>query len=214
MNLKEQDKFIKSIEALFNQKCDYIFHDIAEDWPHIDVLHLGPNDDFPFNKLITMGESDFKMPKKNYLGIKRNEYMIFYDKNIDVLKNKDDFEFFMNALFLPGICVRDQNEFIEPYHDVTSDFGNTFENSNMVSSLLIFPQVMKKTSEIVIKLGAFKKCMCLQVMPINQVESDYGDKYGRDKLVRDFFYKGKALSESIYLAEKYRNTIVPEELKK
>ena len=56
--------------------------------------------------------------------------------------------------------------------------------------------------------------MCLQVMPINQVESEYGDQYGRDKLVRDFFYKGKTLSESIYLAEKYRNTIVPEELKK
>lgn len=210
MNLKEQDKFIKSIETLFNQKCDYIFHDMAEDWLHIDVLYLGPTEKFPFNKLITMGESDFKMPKKNYLGIKRNEYMIFYDKNIDVLKNKDDFEFFMNALFLPGICVRDQNEFIEPYHEVTSDF----ENSNMVSSLLIFPQVMKKTSEIVIKLGTFKKCMCLQVMPINQVESEYGDQYGRDKLVRDFFYKGKTLSESIYLAEKYRNTIVPEELKK
>ena len=147
---------------------------MAEDWLHIDVLYLGPTEEFPFNKLITMGESDFKMPKKNYLGIKRNEYMIFYDKNIDVLKNKDDFEFFMNALFLPGICVRDQNEFIEPYHEVTSDF----ENSNMVSSLLIFPQVMKKTSEIVIKLGTFKKCMCLQVMPINQVESEYGDQYG------------------------------------
>ena len=45
-----------------------------------------------------MGESDFKMPKKNYLGIKRNEYMIFYDKNIDVLKNKDEFDqYFISA---------------------------------------------------------------------------------------------------------------------
>ena len=113
MNLKEQDKFIKSIETLFNQKCDYIFHDMAEDWLHIDVLHLGPTEKFPFNKLITMGESDFKMPKKNYLGIKRNEYMIFYDKNIYV---KDI------------MTILNIKEKTTPYQDITNEFITAYNN--------------------------------------------------------------------------------------
>ena len=63
MKRKEMDKLIKHFDQYFEQKDCTILHPVVDDGYHIDVLLYEPNKKYPFWKLVTMGASDYKMPK-------------------------------------------------------------------------------------------------------------------------------------------------------
>lgn len=204
MKVKEMRKFIKHIEKNFHQECETVLHGVVDnDDVHIDVLYLGPTEEFPFNKLITMGESDFKLPEKNYRKIDRNEYMIFFDKDIKVSKEDSEWMFYLNALMNTAEFARTTNTFVCYGHDVYYEY----EDSDMVSTLILFPEVMPDAKILVAKLGLTKKCMCYQVMPITKEEYDYDLKYGPIKLITDYFYKDDDLDKCLYLAQKIRKKV-------
>ena len=54
------DKLIKHFDTYFEQNDSTVIHPIVDYGLHIDVLLYGPNDKFPFWKLVTMGASDYR----------------------------------------------------------------------------------------------------------------------------------------------------------
>ena len=84
MKLKEMDKLTAHFDRYFEQKNDLVLHPIVDNGFHIDVLLYEPTEKYPFWKLVTMGASDYKMPKiPNTIG-RRNEYVMFVDADEDL----------------------------------------------------------------------------------------------------------------------------------
>ena len=63
MRLNEMNALIKHFDRYFAQTAPKVIHPLEDDGAHVDVLIYEPNESYPFWKLVTMGASDYKMPK-------------------------------------------------------------------------------------------------------------------------------------------------------
>ncbi|MBQ2804635.1 MAG: suppressor of fused domain protein [Clostridia bacterium] len=83
MNTRQMDKFTDHCAKFFDQE-PMIMHTESHMDMHVDVLLFEPNEKYPFWKLVTMGASDYKMPKTEFSLGDRNEYMMFVDADEDL----------------------------------------------------------------------------------------------------------------------------------
>jgi len=97
MKVKEMDKLIDHCNTYFEQSDPLVSHPVVDFGLHIDILLYKPNEKYPFWKLVTMGASDYKMPKApNTVGL-YNEYMMFVAADVDLM-DKETLNWYRNKL--------------------------------------------------------------------------------------------------------------------
>ena len=84
MKNKEMDKLIKHFDTYFEQSDCTVLHPVVSGKLHIDVLLYKPSEKYPFWKLVTLGASDYKMPKRENTVGQFNEYIMFVDKDVNL----------------------------------------------------------------------------------------------------------------------------------
>ncbi len=167
MTTKEMDKLIAHCDRYFGQTEPMILHHLVQE-PHVDVLRYPPNEAYPFWKLVTMGASDFFMPRtKPTLG-NRNEYVMFIDPQED-LEDPSTVGWYVDRLYLLAVYPRMQNIHVTYGHSV--EWGEE-EDSNMVSAFLEMPQIIPNVGFLRCKLGLLKKTVLLQAIPLTRQETD------------------------------------------
>ena len=98
--------------------------------------------------------------------------------------------------------------YASPYREVSAiltDIGTEeLAHLEMVATIVMMPEVVPDVGILRCKLGAFKKCACLQVMPITQIEYELVYEKSGFWLIDNRFYNNEDMSKCHYLAEKYR----------
>ena len=198
------ERIKEHFEHSFEQPLDCIFHSVNKSDIHIDILCFKPTELYPFWKIVTMGASDIVMPFKDNYGSKRNEYMMFVDKNVDLL---NDYEWYVNWLCLTVEYTLIDKQFITFNHSI--EIPNIANGGDMKGVIILLPAILYDGNVLHCKLGLFKQATCLQVMPITQSEIDGMHANGYEWLVSRFypFIYGDdehQNDEEHYLAEKTR----------
>jgi hypothetical protein len=193
MKNKEMNKLIKHFEFYFNQDCEKIYHDNNEDI-HIDILLFEPNDQYPFYKLVTMGASDYAMPKVNSTLPNRNEYIIFLSKDVEV--NSEDFNWYINFLSYVSKYAFYENTNISVGHNIELAPNS---HPNFKNAFILFPEIIEDSWVLRCQLGMFKTCACLQVMPITENENAKNLSIGSEEF-HNCFYPEEG--EPIFLANR------------
>ena len=165
-------KIVNHYNKYFEQEAEGMLEycgDNNEKMP-IDVIIYKPTKKYPFWKLATVGASDYKMPKHKPAIARRNEYVMFLDKYINISPDSKEYDWYYRFLMLTAYSARDLGEFISYGH--TIELTNSQENWPI--SLLLMPEAIQDSRILRCKLGLFDKCAILQVMPISQKEYDEG----------------------------------------
>ena len=165
MRKKEMDAFMKHIDKHFEQKDCLVLHPVVDNGIHIDVLLFAPNEKYPFWKLVTMGASDYKMPRvPNTVGF-NNEYMMFVDQDVD-LNDREVLSWYHSKLVLIASFAY--------YNKTHITYGHSFEWKNedpddeMIAAFIEFPQVVPNIDLLRCKIGLAKTVVCLQVVLLNK----------------------------------------------
>lgn len=166
MNLRQMDKFIAHCDHYFGQKNTAIFHMVNENAVHIDVLLYEPNENYPFWKLVTMGASDYTMPKKQTTFGFNNEYVMFVHKSVD-LKDENVLDWYLDKLSSIGSFAYD--------NQVHITYGNSFDvkirdEEEMVCCFIELPQIIRNSGFLRCKVSFFKTIICLQAVLLNKDE--------------------------------------------
>ena len=178
-----------------------VLHPIINTELHVDILLYKPTEKFPFWKLVTMGVSDYKMPKiRNTLG-RFNEFIMFVDQDID-LNNKETLVWYADKLGLVSTYA---------YHNKTHvTFGHSIEWKNedpddeMIAAFIELPQVIEDVGILRCKLGIFKTVVCLQVVLLNQVDLEKLMDIG-PRAFGDYLYPEEYDKKQHFLSEKHRS---------
>lgn len=204
MKLSEMRRIQQHFEQCFEQPVECIFHLDSSNSIHIDILCFAPTELYPFWKLATMGASDVVMPLKDKYGSNRNEYVMFVDKDVDLLS---DYSWYANWLCMTAEYIHEKKQFVTFNHLIQMPHATDVGDMNGV--IVLLPAAMYDGTILHCKLGLFKQCTCLQVMPITQSEIDGAHANGHEWLVTKFYpfiYGGEEHEndEEHYLAEKIR----------
>lgn len=170
MTSSEMKKFTAHCEKHFGQPTDIVLHPTKEGMPHIDVLRFAPTEKYPFWKLVTMGASDYKMPKlKSSLG-DRNEYMIFIHPEED-LTDRTVTSWYYNILL--GIANYSASTQTALTYAHSIEWGEPESGCDMEGAFFEFPQMIETTDILRCKLGLFKTVVCLQAITLTRAEIDH-----------------------------------------
>ena len=194
MKNKEMNKLIKHFEYYFKQTCKNIYHDDVSGGIHIDILLFEPNDQYPFYKLVTMGASDYAMPKVNSTLPNRNEYIIFLSKDVEV--NSEDFNWYINFISYVSRYAFYENANISVGHSIELEPNS---HSSFKNAFILFPQIIEDSWILRCQLGLFKTCACLQVMPITEIDNAKNLSIGPEEF-HNYFYPEEG--EPIFLANR------------
>lgn len=198
MRSAEADKFIKHINSYLGQDDVNVIHSGNPYISNISLLKYPPTEKYPFWKLVTMGASDFRMPKlPGSLG-DRNEYIMFIDPSVD-----------MNDLEVAGWYFGQLVEVaIYPkMEDVHVTYAHSMEwpasdDSDMEGAFLEMPQVIDDPGILRCKLGLMKTVVCLQVVLLTRKEIDSMLKLGQQAF-SEYLYPEDG-SRPHFLCERYR----------
>ena len=169
MKIREMKRFYEHMDHYFEQTDSTVLHPIVDDGFHVDVLLYKPSEKYPFWKLITMGASDFKMPRlQNSLG-NRNEYMIFVDPELD-LTDREVLTWYYNILLSIAYYPAATNTAVTYAHSI--EWGEAEEGCDMEGAFLEFPQMIETTDILRCKLGLMKTVVCLQAITLTRSEID------------------------------------------
>lgn len=204
MNIKEIKRVQQHFEKSFEQPIECVLHPMQNSAIHIDVLCFAPTELYPFWKLATMGASDIVMPFKDKYGNNRNEYIMFVDKNVDLL---NDYAWYVNWLRMTAEYTLAEKQFITFNHVL--QMPNATDEGDMKGVIVLLPAAMYDGRILNCKIGLFKQSTCLQIMPITQSEIDGAKANGHEWLVTKFypFIYGtdeQQDDEEHYFAEKIR----------
>ncbi len=167
MNTREMDRLIAHCDRYFGQEDAMVLHAEGQK-PHVDVLRYPPNERYPYWKLVTMGASDYAMPKSgNTLG-DRNEYVLFVDPDDD-LQDTQTLVWYARHLYL--LCLYPQQEKTHITYGHSVEWGEE-DDSDMVGAFLEMPQIMEDVGFLRCRLGLFKQTVLLQVIPLTRQETD------------------------------------------
>ena len=176
MNQKKFDKLYQHYLKYFGaDKEPMIFHNLvdAPDALHVDVVHLTPTKDRPFQVLATIGESDHAMRPKPHSLTDRNEYVTLLPADWDV--NDEKYRWVLVLLQEVAQYPHEANTMLTYSH--TLDFTSPMkelqsDNFNMCGAGLLFPQVCEDTNVLRCKTGLFETVTILHMMPLTRAEMD------------------------------------------
>ncbi len=199
MNVKQQDKLIAHFDKYFGQDNANVFHPDEHIKPHIDVLCYPPNEAYPFWKLVTMGASDYKMPKAAGSLGNRNEYMMFIDMDENLLRNEIWPWYLMQLM---DIAMYSRNTKIPVTYGHSMEWAPE-EDSDIAGAFLEMPQIVADPGILHCKLSPFKTAICLQAVLLTKPEIDNLLKIGHQAF-SDYLYP-KENGPSHYLSQKHRS---------
>lgn len=169
MKVKEMDKLVRHFDTYFEQSDCMVVHPIVDNGFHIDILLYKPSEKYPFWKLVTMGASDYKMPKiANTISL-FNEYVMFVDQDVN-LNDKQVLSWYHNKLAM----VASYPYFCKAH--IT--YGHSFEWENedpedeMIAAFIEFPQIIPNVGMLRCKMSMLKAVACLQVVLLNKADLD------------------------------------------
>ena len=199
MTVKEMERLTKHFDTHFEQSDSLVLHPIIDYGYHVDVLLYKPSKKYPFWKLVTMGASDYKMPKApNTIGL-FNEYIMFVDKD-ENLDDMDTVNWYRKNLVMIASFAKEYNTHIT--------YGHSFEwkkdspEDEMVAAYIDFPQVIPNVKILHCKINPFKQVACLQVVLLNEAELDVLKKVG-PQAFSEFLYPENG-ERAHFLSEKHR----------
>ena len=200
MNTREMDRLIQHFDRYFEQNDSLVLHPIDESDFHVDVLLYFPTKKYPFWKLVTMGISNYRMPKiPNTVG-RFNEYILFVDKTED-LNDKAVLNWYHQKLLTVASFAYFTKTHITYGHSF--EWENEDPDDEMIAAFIEFPQVIPDAGILHCKTGFFKSVACLQVVLLNQAELDKLKKIG-PQAFSEFLYPEDG-SAKHFLSEKHRS---------
>ncbi len=165
MKAREMDVFTKHMDQYFEQTDCMVLHPIVDNGFHIDVLLYKPSEKYPFWKLVTMGASDYKMPKiPNSFGV-FNEYIMFVDKDED-LNDREVVSWFHSKLVMIASYAKFYNTHITYGHSF--EWENDDPEDEMIAAFIELPQVIPDVGMLRCKMGMLKTVVCLQTVLLNK----------------------------------------------
>ena len=165
MKVKEMDKLIDHCNTYFEQSDPLVSHPVVDFGLHIDILLYKPNEKYPFWKLVTMGASDYKMPKApNTVGV-YNEYMMFVAEDVDLM-DKETLNWYRNKLLMVATFACYNKTHITYAHSF--EWENEDPGDEMIAAFIEFPQILETTAALRCKISLFKTVACLQVVLLNR----------------------------------------------
>lgn len=176
MNQKKFDRLLQHYVRYFGaQEEPAIFHTIvdAPDTLHIDVVHLAPTPERPFQVLATIGASDYKMKNAPKSLSARNEYVTFVPADWDL--NQPEYRWIVGLLQAVASYPKDAETMISYGHtlDLTVDLeGLQSEDFNMLGAGLLFPEACDDPDVLRCKTGLLDTVTILHMMPLTRAEMD------------------------------------------
>lgn len=165
MKVREMDKITSHFDKYFEESDCTVLHPVVDNGFHIDVLVYKPSEKYPFWKLVTMGASDYKMPKiANTFGF-FNEYIMFVDKDED-LNDKDVLSRYHSKLVMIASYAKFCNKHITYGHSL--EWENEDPDDEMMAAYIEMPQIIPDVGILRCKTGMFKTVICLQVVLLNK----------------------------------------------
>ena len=169
MKIKHMDKLTRHFDKYFEQSDCIVLHPIVDGGLHIDVLLYKPNEKYPFWKLVTMGASDYKMPKiPNTIG-GFNEYIMFVDKGEDMNDSKIA-SWYYNKLAMVASFAYHNKMHITYAHSF--EWQNEDTDDEMIAAFIEFPQIIQDIGVLRCKMSMLKTVICLQVVLLNKNDLD------------------------------------------
>jgi hypothetical protein len=200
MNVKAMDKVVKHFDTYFGQDDCRVLHPTVDDGHHVDILVYKPNEKYPFWKLVTMGASDYKMPKiPNTIG-PRNEYIMFVHKDVD-LEDRETLVWYADKLGLVANFAYYNKTHVTYAHSF--EWENEDPEDEMVGAFIEFPQVIEDVEILHCKLGLLKTVACLQVVLLNRSDLDRLMEIGPQAFSEYLYPDGDGKQH--YLSEKHRS---------
>ena len=169
MKQKEMEKIIAHFDQYFEQSDSMVLHPVVDGGYHVDVLLYHPNEKYPFWKLVTMGASDYKMPKIANTISQYNEYIMFVHSDED-LNDRDILSWYHNKLLMIASFAYYNQTHITYAHSF--EWENEDADDEMVAAFIEFPQVVEDIGMLRCKLGMLKTVACLQTVLLNREELD------------------------------------------
>lgn len=166
---------------------DKVFHEMISSSLHIDLIHVEPSDKLPYNVLITMGASKFKMPVPSELQeFAHAEYVMFLPKDWEMsieklqdekhywpmrlLKETSRFPQIFNTWFYYGHTFPNGDP-AKPYH----------ESTRLSGTLITMPWIIERPDFLKLKV-ANKTIVFWAVVPLYESEWEYKLKQGTEAL--------------------------------
>lgn len=201
MNMKEMEKFTAHCDRYFEQSDCTVLHPVVDNGFHVDVLLYKPTEKYPFWKLVTMGASDYKMPKiPNTVGL-FNEYIMFVDKDED-LTDRETVAWYHAKLSMIASYAKFCNTHITYGHSF--EWENEDPEDEMIAAFVEFPQVIPDVGMLRCKTGLFKSVACLQVVLLNKADLEKLMKIG-PQAFSAYLYPEEEGQPSHFLSEKHRS---------
>ena len=169
MKQKEMEKIIAHFDQYFEQSDSMVLHPVVDGGYHVDVLLYHPSKKYPFWKLVTMGASDYKMPKIADTISQYNEYIMFVHSDED-LNDRDILSWYHNKLLMIASFAYYNQTHITYAHSF--EWENEDADDEMVAAFIEFPQVVEDIGMLRCKLGMLKTVACLQTVLLNREELD------------------------------------------
>ncbi len=168
MNVRQMDRFIAHCDRYFQQDDPKIFHSSLPQKPHVDVLCYPPNEAYPFWKLVTMGASDYKMPKASGSLGNRNEYMLFIHMDENLMRN-EVWPWYLTQLMDIAMYSCNTGTPVTYGHSMEWEAD---EESDMAGCFLEMPQILRDVGALRCKLSPFKQTVLLQAVLLTKAEID------------------------------------------
>lgn len=200
MKAKEMDILEKHFDYCFEQTDYLVLHPTIDNGVHLDILLYKPNEKYPFWKLVTMGASDYKMPKIPTTFGLRNEYIMFVDKEVN-LEDKEVLGWYYNILRMVALYAHDRKTHITYAHSI--EWENENADEEMVAAFIELPQVIENTNVLRCPMGLFKTVVCLQVVLLNKDDLNKLIEIG-PQLFSEYLYPENG-DKPHYLSERHRS---------
>ena len=200
MNVKTMDKINAHFDAYFRQSALGVLHPVVDNGHHIDVLLYEPTEKLPFWKLVTMGASDYKMPKiPNTFGL-FNEYIMFVDKDED-LNDREIVSWYCSKLVMIASYAKYNNTHITYGHSF--EWENEDPDDEMIAAYIELPQVITDAEILRCKIGMLKTVICLQAVLLNQNELNKLMEIGPEAF--SYYLYPENGGKSHYISERHRS---------
>lgn len=200
MKPKQMDKLTEHFDWYFEQTDCLVVHPIYDDGFHIDVLLYEPTEKYPFWKLVTMGVSDYKMPKISKTFGRRNEYIMFVSKDED-LHDTETVAWYRSKLVMIASYAKVCNTHVTYGHSI--EWENDDPDDEMIAAFIEMPQIIPDSGILRCRLGAFKTVTCLQTVLLNRDELNMLLKIG-PQAFSNFLYPEDD-GKRHFLSEKHRS---------
>ena len=200
MTLYNMKKITEHFDYYFGQTDSTVLHPAADGGHHVDVLLYRPGRKYPFWKLVTMGASDYKMPRIANTVSRYNEYVMFVHGSED-LTDKDVVGWYYQKLMMIASFARLNQTHITYAHSL--EWENADPDDEMIAAFIEFPQVMEDVDVLRCRLGLFRTAACLQVILLNKTDLHLLKKIG-PQAFSEYLYPDEE-GKQHFLAERHRS---------